>query len=166
MSWEKAIAFVLSYEGGYVNDPNDSGGETNFGISKKAYPSVDIKALTVDEAKDIYKRDYWNAISGDELPGNMAFAAFDCAVNQGVGPAIKLLQIAVGVEVDGKIGPKTVGAAHRIGDHGVWLFLLERAKRYMQTAGVQTWGSNWGERLVRLGKAIFQEPDKAAWPDR
>jgi lysozyme family protein len=163
-AWDKAIKFVLSYEGGYVNDPNDAGGETNFGISKRSYPSLDIKALTVDQARDIYKRDFWTTVCADQLPENLAIAAFDCAVNQGVGIASRLIQVALGVAVDGVIGPKTIGAAYRAGDYGVWLFLLERAKRYMQTQGVQTWGANWGERLVRLGKAIFIEPEKEAWP--
>lgn len=165
-SWERAIQFVLAYEGGYVNDPNDAGGETNFGISKRAYPSVDIKALTVDQAKDIYKKDYWAAVCADQLPEPLSIAVFDCAVNQGVGVASRLLQLAVGATVDGKVGPKTIGAAFRAGDHGAWMFMIHRAKRYMQTNGIQIWGSNWGTRLVQLAEFIFKEPDKESWPSR
>ncbi len=166
MIWDKAIDFVLSYEGGYVNDPNDAGGETQYGISKRAYPNLNIKALTVEDARNIYRKDYWEAVQAEQLPENMAFAVLDCAVNQGVGTACRLLQVSLDVNVDGVIGPKTIGAAFRAGDVGVWIFLLERAKRYMQTQGVQVWGANWGERLVRLAKAIFQEPDKTSWPVR
>ena len=59
MRFEDCIDKVLEHEGGYVNDPNDLGGETNFGVSKKAYPDLDIKNLTRDEAKEIYRKDYW-----------------------------------------------------------------------------------------------------------
>ena len=62
------IEVVLKSEGGYVNDPHDPGGETNFGISKRAYPSVDIKHLTKEGAIAIYKKDYWDKIKGDDLP--------------------------------------------------------------------------------------------------
>lgn len=157
---------MLSYEGGWVNDPNDAGGETNFGISKRAYPALDIKSLTIDDAKAIYKRDYWMAISADQLPENLAFAVFDTAVNMGVTSAIRLLQITLGVEVDGKIGPKTISESFHQGDRGVTVFLLERAKRYMQIKDVTIWGSNWGERLVQLSKAIFPDFDRPMWPDR
>ncbi len=58
-NFEKAMTFIFKWEGGYVNDGNDPGGETNFGISKRAYPNLDIKNLTKDEAKQIYYRDYW-----------------------------------------------------------------------------------------------------------
>lgn len=153
-------------EGGYANDPNDSGGETNFGISKAAYPNEDIRALTVERAQELYKRDYWDASGAEQLPETMAVAVFDSAVNQGVGVAVRLLQVALGVDVDGALGPKTVAAAHRAGDVGVWLFLLERAKRYMQTKKVEIYGATWGQRLVECGRELFVTPDRAAWPDR
>jgi hypothetical protein len=57
--FERAVAFVLRHEGGYVNDPRDPGGETKYGISKRAYPRLDIKGLTEADAKEIYRRDYW-----------------------------------------------------------------------------------------------------------
>lgn len=165
-TFDRAMSFVLKFEGGYINDPNDAGGETNFGISKRSYPSEDIKALTVDRAKELYKNDYWLPVCADQLPENMAIAVMDCAVNQGVGTASRLLQLALGVEVDGNIGPKTIGAAHRIGDFGVWMFLIYRAKQYMKTKGIEIWGNNWGQRLVELANFIFQEPDKEGWPQR
>ncbi len=67
-NWEKAISFVLKWEGGYSNDPYDSGGETKYGISKRSYPNLDIKNLTLEQAKEIYKRNYWDKIDGDNLP--------------------------------------------------------------------------------------------------
>jgi len=163
MRWDKAIAFVLSYEGGYVNDPSDPGGETNFGISKRAYPNVDIKAMTREMASEIYKQDYWNACRCGELPDSMAIAVFDCAVNQGVKTASRLLQIAVGTTVDGIIGPKTVLASFKGGQKAVVRYLLQRAKSYMQIKNVVTFGANWGERLVRLAEIVIEDDDKKAW---
>lgn len=87
-----AINRVIQREGGYVNDPDDVGGETKFGISKNAYPKLDIANLTEAEAARIYKRDYWDRINADKLPANIREMAFDAAVNQGVAWTRKALQ--------------------------------------------------------------------------
>lgn len=83
-AFENAVEGVLKSEGGYANDPDDRGGETKYGISKKAYPHLDIPALSVQDAKDIYRKDYWQAINAHALPEGVREAAFDAAVNQGV----------------------------------------------------------------------------------
>lgn len=85
-NFDTAVAFVLKHEGGYVNDPKDPGGETKYGISKRAYPGLDIKALTEDGAKAIYRRDYWDKSGAPDM-GNLALLHFDTAVNIGVGAA-------------------------------------------------------------------------------
>jgi lysozyme family protein len=87
MSFDQIMAFVLKHEGGYVNDPRDPGGETKYGISKRAYPRVNIKALTLEGAREIYRRDYWDRLGGieDDL---CRMAAFDTAVNCGISRAI------------------------------------------------------------------------------
>lgn len=82
---QAAIDNVLKAEGGYNDIPEDRGGPTNYGISQKAYPNLDIKNLTEAQAREIYKRDYWDAIGADKLPGPMQEVAFDSAVNHGVG---------------------------------------------------------------------------------
>lgn len=99
-AFEKAVERVLKTEGGYVNDPDDSGGETKYGISQAAYPSLDIKKLTQDDARAIYREDYWNAIKADQLPEDIREAAFDAAVNHGVGWARAALK-----EVDNQLVP-------------------------------------------------------------
>lgn len=81
---ELAFGFTLPHEGGYVNDPKDPGGETKFGISKRSYPSLDIKNLTLEKAKEIYIRDYWNELSCNTFTTSLAIAAFDTAVLCGV----------------------------------------------------------------------------------
>lgn len=98
---------------GYVNDKADRGGETKFGVAKNANPDLDIPKLTWDAAKRVYYRRYWLQAHCDELAEispKLALMHFDAAVNHGVTRAIKMLQTAVGVTVDGDIGPKTIAA--------------------------------------------------------
>ena len=108
--FEKAVRIILKWESGYSNDPNDPGGETNFGISKRSYPHIDIKNLTEKDALAIYRRDYWDTCLCDKLPMQIALVVFDCAVNQGVVAAIKILQECCGVPCDGLIGIRTLNA--------------------------------------------------------
>lgn len=89
--FHKAMEFTFKWEGGYVNDPDDPGGETNFGISKRAHPEVDITNLTQTAAKKIYYKEYWKAASCDKLPSPENIALFDMAVNIGVSRSIKLI---------------------------------------------------------------------------
>lgn len=114
MSFERAIAFVLEHEGGYVDNPDDRGGRTKFGISARAYPDVDIRNLTVSDAMDIYAEDYWRPIKGDKLPMGVDVVVLDYAVHSGVRHAVQALQRAVGARPDGVIGPGTLSlVAHR-----------------------------------------------------
>lgn len=87
MSFPEALKFVLEREGGYVNDPADPGGETKYGISKKAYPNVDIRNLTPELAGTIYQNDYWGPSGCEHLTPGMALVVFDSAVNVGVARA-------------------------------------------------------------------------------
>ena len=114
-TFNNIIEVVLQHEGGYVNDPNDLGGETKYGITKRFYPSVDIKNLTKGEAKKIYHTDYWRRAKCDEVPPQLRHIYFDGCVNVGIGRSIKILQRAAknkgeDIEVDGKIGPNTLKA--------------------------------------------------------
>ena len=113
--FDEIIEGVLKHEGGYVNDPTDLGGETNFGITKRFYPDVDIKNLTEEGAKEIYKRDYWDKNKVDDVPDDLKHIFFDMCVNQGRGTAVKVLQRAINgkggkIAVDGGFGPGTKGA--------------------------------------------------------
>lgn len=91
MTFPAAVDFVLKWEGGYTNDPNDPGGETHWGISKRSYPMLDIKNLSRNGAITIYRQDYWEPIGADALDPPMALCAFDAAVNCGVGRSAKWL---------------------------------------------------------------------------
>lgn len=126
ITFQTALNKVLQSEGGYSNDPNDPGGETNLGISKRAYPNVDIKSLTPETVAPIYKRDYWDRVAGDNLPSPLNYVAFDCAVNQGVGEAAILMRAA-----------SNVGALLRL-----------RLDRYRHSAHWDKYGAGWASRLV------------------
>lgn len=113
-NFDMAIGKVLEHEGGYVNDPADPGGETNFGISKRNFPNLDIKNLTVDQAKEIYRTNYWNKVWGDQINDDeLALNVFDFAVNAGTGTSARIIQEVVGAGVDGVIGNMTVAAINQ-----------------------------------------------------
>ena len=114
-SFKEIIEKVLHHEGGYVNDPKDLGGETKYGITKRFYPDIDIKNLTIEQAKEIYKKDYWDRNKVESLPQNLWHIYFDMCVNMGKRTAVKVLQRAAvnkgkDIEVDGGLGPMTIGA--------------------------------------------------------
>lgn len=130
-NFDRAFQFLIGEEGGYVNDPKDPGGETKYGISKRAYPSEDIKSLTLDRAKHLYKRDYWDRIDGDNRPWNEALCMFDCAVNMGVTRARELDR----------------GMAKR--EYEV-LYQAERALYYAKLKTFPRFGRGWMRRLIRV----------------
>lgn len=110
MDFDKAFEKLICHEGGYANDRRDNGGETRYGISKKAYPGEDIKNLTLDRAKEIYRRDYWGPAGCDAVQDGAKFTVFDIAVNSGVRQCVKFLQKATGETADGILGPRTLQA--------------------------------------------------------
>ncbi|MBI1773422.1 MAG: hypothetical protein HYR68_13955, partial [Burkholderiales bacterium] len=109
-NFDICIAPVLKNEGGTSNHPLDAGELTKFGISQRSYPKLDIAALTAEQAKVLYKRDFWDANQLDQFPLAVAFEFFDCAINCGAGTAARLLQRAAGVADDGIVGPITLAA--------------------------------------------------------
>lgn len=150
MNFNLAFDRLIGHEGGYVNDPNDPGGETNWGISKRAYPNVDIRSLTKDMAKNIYKRDYWDAARCDEYDGAIGFQLFDLAVNAGIIQAKMLLQRAARVAVDGQIGPITIAAIKK--RHPMEIIARFNAYRLLFYTELSTWrhyGAGWTNRTAK-----------------
>jgi lysozyme family protein len=121
-TFDQCIDLVIGHEGGYVNDPDDPGGETNWGISKRAYRKVDIKNLTKEDAKAIYKKDYWDNFKVGKLPPNLRYIYFDMCINMGSRNAGKVLQRAANaknpalakIKIDGMVGPNTIKAVKRV----------------------------------------------------
>ena len=114
-AFNNAFERTLGHEGGYVHDPVDPGGETKYGISKRSYPQVDIRTLTVEDAKHIYHRDFWQPLQLDLLRGDVAAEIFDTAINMGKSKAVTIAQrsacyLGHSCAGDGIIGPKTLAA--------------------------------------------------------
>ena len=155
--FDQMIERVLAHEGGYVNHASDPGGETQWGISKRSYPALDIRALTRSAAIEIYRRDFWQRVQVDKLHPSAAYQALDAAVNHGIGNAVRWLQRAAGVADDGIIGPVTIAAlARREPADVVMLFNAERLAFYTQLATWPAFGRGWVNRVagnLRYGAA-------------
>jgi lysozyme family protein len=167
-NFDRMFDLVVAHEGGFTSDPADPGNwtggaidvgtcrGTKCGISAAAYPDLDIANLTLDDAKSLYRRDYWDRIAGDQLPPAVALLTFDAAINNGAGHAVRWLQQAAGVTQDDVIGPKTLAAIERIaeGPNGIAELSTELlAQRLAFMAALPTWktfGLGWARRLCRL----------------
>ena len=130
--FDQAFRIVVGEEGGFTTNPADPGnwtggacgrGEcrgTRYGVSAAAYPDIGIATLTLDAARAIYRRDYWDRVQGDLLPPPLALLVFDAAVNNGVGRAVRWLQQASGVPPDGVMGAHTLAAVAALHARARW----------------------------------------------
>jgi len=126
-NFEECMARLLEHEGGYVNHPNDPGGETNLGVTRAVYEQYagrqvmdgEMEGLTHDDVYPLYKENYWDRVRGDDLPSGVDWAVFDWGVNSGTSRAAKALQRVVGVEQDGGIGPMTLQAVASVESAGI-----------------------------------------------
>jgi lysozyme family protein len=166
--------FVVSSEGGFTDNPADpgnwTGGKvgaglcrgTKFGISAAAHSDLNIKSLTLDEAKALYQREYWDRVDGDRLPDSIALLVFDAAINNGIGRSVRWLQQAVLVAQDGVIGPRTLQAIDHVvarpgGSMELGAELLAQRLTFM--TALATWksfGLGWARRLFRLQYASLE----------
>ena len=145
--FDYGIVFLLQMEGGYAEDLGDGAGETHWGVTKRSYPDLDIRALTVDQARAIYQRDFYEALHLDLLPAPLAVAMLDTAANHGPATAVKLLQEALGVPVDGTIGPVTAAAA-KAQPKALKALCVARLLRYSQNAQFARFGRAWANRVL------------------
>lgn len=152
---------VLSHEGGYTRHRADRGnwtsgsvgvGElkgTKFGIAANTYPDLDIENLTRDEAIEIYRRDFWNACRCDDMPWQVSFQVLDSAVNHGIFRTKMLLQEAVRVKVDGRIGPVTLQAIQCMDPADLLLrFCAARIRFYVDLQDFPIFGRGWMRRMA------------------
>lgn len=147
---------VLRAEGGYANNPADPGGETKFGISKAAYPNLDIANLTAAQAQEIFKKDYYDAVGGDTLlkinPGLAAHVS-DMAFNAGPGTAIKLMYDAAGLPRESQITPELIDKLDN-SEEIVKNYSMARLKYYAGLANAPTFIKGWTNRVSNLNKAL------------
>ena len=149
MNFDQAFTVLMQHEGGLVDDPNDPGGITKFGISKRAYPTLDIANLTLEHAAQIYRHDYWGPAGCDAVPEALRMDLFDMAVNSGVRAAVRCLQRAAGETADGVLGPKTLQAIQTIPSSR--LIARFNAERLEFMTSLPTWasfGKGWARRIA------------------
>jgi lysozyme family protein len=145
-----AVAFVLAKETGELTDrPDDPGGLTKFGIALNRHPELtanDVRAMTAAQASGIFVDQYWPT-RADELPYYLATPLLAASVLQGKETAVEILQAALGVSIDGAIGPQTVSAA-RMGNPKTLLarFLGEQVRHLQKDSTWSTDGVGWVER--------------------
>lgn len=140
---------LMGHEAGYVNDPKDPGGETKWGISKRSYPRLNIKELTRQQAKVIYRDDFWNRINAGKLHDGTAFQLLDFAINSGIEVAVRALQRAVGVADDGHWGKFSQAAADAMSESDQIMRVL--AERLIFMTGLRNWpdhGKGWARRIA------------------
>ena len=157
MTFEEIIDRVIESEGGYVNDPDDPGGETKYGISKRAYPKVDIKDLTIKQAKQIYYEDYWTPSKADQLSDQLKEIYFDMVVNFGKRGAARVLQRACNgknkykIKVDGMVGAATISASKNVEPERLRSYrVLKFAEIVIKKPSREKYWFGWFRRAVRV----------------
>lgn len=162
LTFEEAFKRLIGHEGGFTANQMDRGnwttgkigsGEckgTKFGISAMTYPNLDIKNLTLEEAKSIYKRDWWDKLNADQLHPALVFQLWDFAINSGIKTAKCTLQEAVNVKADGIIGASTLQAINQMGVHTTILKLLSlRLQHLTSLSAFSTYGRGWSNRIAQ-----------------
>lgn len=155
-NFERVMREIFHHEGGYVDHPADPGGATNKGITfavlqswrGKPITKQDVKDLTEEEARDIYQMNYWRPTRCDQLPDGVDLVMMDGSVNSGIGRAPKWIQLAVGVEPDGKIGPMTIAAINNADPIKVIDMALDARLNFLQRLKHwETFGKGWKRRV-------------------
>lgn len=162
---KKIYPLLLKDEGGFTWEKTDPGGPTKYGITqdrlslwRKREVTVDeVRALTVEEAYEIYQAMYWNALSCDNLPAGLDYAVFDFGVNSGPSRSAKALQKLVGADPDGSIGEKTLKAvAEYVSENGlektIKRFNTNRSNYLKTLHHFNVYGNGWLDRVDRLTK--------------
>lgn len=157
-NFDPSLKLMLKHEGGYVNHPQDPGGMTNLGVTARVWaewtkkPATEeiMRKLTPEDVAPLYKQRYWDAVRADDLVSGLDYCVFDCAVNSGVGRAVRILQRCVGVTVDGGFGPNTMAAVTRASTDATKLiddYCNERLEFLQSLPTFATFGRGWTRRV-------------------
>jgi len=158
-NWDKAFDLVIVNEGGYVDNSQDPGGATNWGCTKAVWEKYvghevtkdDIKALTKEDVKPLYKRNYWDAVHGDAIPSGLDYCLFDAAINSGVGRASKWIQEIAGVTADGAIGNNSVAAITQINPVTAINEFCDKRQGFLESLKTfATFGKGWTRRVAEV----------------
>lgn len=158
--FDAALREVLKHEGGYVNHPSDPGGRTNRGVTQRTWEAwtgkpaseADMRGLTVEDVRPLYRKRYWDEVRGSDLPAGLALCVFDFGVNAGPSRAVRFLQRLVGASQDGLMGPATLGAVNaHIALHGapaaVRAYQNDRRAYYRSLSTFAKFGKGWLRRV-------------------
>ena len=156
-NFKNIIEGVIEAEGGYVDDPDDSGGETKYGISKKAFPKEDIKNLSIDRAKELYYIKYWKPSKAYLLHEDLQHVYFDMCVNFGIIGAGRVLQYAIngkykaGLVIDGRVGPNTLKAVKKLEADRLRAYrVLKFAKIVIKKPSQEKFWYGWYRRALHV----------------
>ena len=155
MNFETAFDLLITHEGGFSNHPDDPGGATMYGVTEvvaraEGYTGP-MRELTLDFAKSVYRKRYWDACRCDQMPDALRYPLFDAAVNSGPSQAIKWLQSAVGVKVDGALGPVTQQAVNMAAPQPTRQKMVGNRLRFM--TNLSNWPSfskGWSRRIAAI----------------
>lgn len=162
VGFSEALAYTRPNEGGYVNDPDDAGGETNLGISKRSYPDEDIKNMTDERSAEIYKRDFWDKPKLGKLPDRLATKVFDACVNVGNRKCVRLLQRQLGVKATGVVNTATIKAVDKQGEDKVLKGYVKTLKGYYKGVvklrpSAKKYLDGWLARAERVPEVVDTE---------
>ena len=160
-NFASSLAHVLKHEGGWADHPRDPGGATMKGVTLKTYSDWlgrqatkdELRAISDEHLRTIYKARFWDAVRGDELPSGVDYVVFDMAVNSGPGRAARMLQAAVGATPDGAIGPKSL-AAVLAQDPAALIAAFQRNRQHFLEAlpTFDAFGKGWTRRVTEAGE--------------
>lgn len=179
-TYDEALRRLLAHEGGYTNHPSDPGGPTNFGITihdhrkyvKPNATAADVRAMTVDQAKAIYRAKYWKAQRCDELPAGVDYSVFDYGVNSGIGRSGKVLRRVVGLpDTTHVVTDEVLRAVARRDPKAIVIAMNDERLAFLKR--LKTWpvfGKGWGTRVagvraVSLHMATERVPSPSIVPD-
>lgn len=129
--FDRWFEWLMTWEGTvYENDPDDAGGATKYGIDQRSHPRVNIRGLTLAQARDIYLDETWHHLDAEELPPGVGEVVCNIAVNCGKGKAVEWLQAAVKAKVDGWFGPETLRLSKAANAAMLCAALLDRTEQY------------------------------------
>ena len=158
-NWNKSFDLVIVNEGGYVDNKLDPGGATNWGCTQAVWEGYighkvsidDMKALTKEDVKPLYKKRYWDAIHGDAIPSGLDYCLFDCAINSGVNRSAKIIQEIVGVFADGAIGNNTVSAITQLNPVTAINEFCDKRQAFLESLKTfPVFGKGWSKRVSEV----------------
>lgn len=162
-TYDEALRRLLVHEGGYTNHPSDPGGPTNFGITIHDYrkyinvagTATDVRNMSVQQAKAIYKSKYWNAMRCDDLPSGVDYAIFDYGVNSGTGRAPKVLKRVLGLDASNSaVTAEVIISAKKRDAKALVEAICGERLRFLQALSTwPTFGAGWGRRVKEVRQA-------------